>query len=179
MRLTANTWRMWTQDGLRMLTLKAIAEGDVIALRRQNLQDVRTLAMAPGITEGNTTQGSTLVRFAGPSRHERWVESNPVEIEGRQAIVGARYRNPIDNICFFFLDGRSARDRITIEEARAGKGQKVFDAYLMAKQFVSWGPTFGTAAFARSLAEYVSPALATTALAVALYLGSAWLASKV
>jgi len=179
-RLTANTFRMWNRDESKILTLRAIAEGNTIALRCQKIQDLRTLAAAPGIADGNTIPGSTFVRFAGPSRRERWVESSPVEIDGRQAIVGVRYRNPIDNVCFFFLDGRSAGGGITIEEARAGKGQKVFDAYLMAKQYVSWGPTLGTAAFARSLAEYVSPtSLAMTSIVVALYLGSAWLVSKV
>ena len=48
----------------------------------------------------------------------------------------------------------------------------------MARQFIAWGPYIGTATFARSLAEYVSPSsLAATALGVALYCGSAWVAS--
>lgn len=155
--LTANTWRMWTQDGLRVLTLKAMSTGKTISLH---------------------SQGSTLVQFTGPSRQKRWVESMPVSIEGRSAVVGARYRNPWTTVCFFFLDGKSARDGITIEEARSGRGQRAFDTSLMAKQFVAWGPYIGTATFARSLAEYVSPSsLAATGIGVALYAASAWLAS--
>jgi hypothetical protein len=156
--LTPSTFKMWDQDGLRVVALKAIAQGNTIAIRRQD---------------------SALVQFTGPSRHNRWVESTPVSIEGRSAVFGARYRNPWTTVCFFFLDGRSALgDGIAIEDARSGHGQKALDTSLMARQFIAWGPYIGTATFARSLAEYVSPSsLAATALGVALYCGSAWVAS--
>jgi hypothetical protein len=159
MRLNTSKWTDWDAAGVRVQAFDAEIVGSEVVARMDRHQ---------------------ILSVPMPSRAHPWMESLPLERDGRSYLLAASYQSPWAVDCHLFRDGRSLESGRGLDSVRTRPRASLLGISKVPRAIVVGAPFLGTSGMARALGANLSAErIPAATLAILAFLGVSIAASRV